>query len=223
MILSYNGHTPINIKSGKVSVLATNNPVVFKEILWGINDFSDNLKLYDDSYKNLEIAKLINFDTEILLNHKLFEKYNKNLISTVITNMTEDNQGMVNKNIQNLFSSLQESLFMTDLPIEVSYDGNLKRMLNYCHMHFSPESGMNPYGIIINDLKLHLECNLKSILCFSNLANWLSKEEFSDLLSVVSSVKLPLLLVEFTELKKKDFYRDVEGLFIDQDFVDWKI
>lgn len=222
MIFSYSGHQSVKIQSGKISVIGTSSPVIYNEIICGLNDFNDNVKLFDDSYNKLEISKYIDFDTSIVFNHKLYDKYSRYLIMTVIDNMTEISRKKIDRDIQELYSSIQESLFMTDLPIEVTYDGDLKRIINYSHMHFAFNRTLKPYDIIINDLKIHLECNLKSIVCFSNLANFLSKEEFTSLLSEVNSMQIPLLLVEFTELNNMSFYQNADALFIDQDFVDWK-
>lgn len=36
-------------------------------------------------------------------------------------------------------------------------------------------------------------------------------------------LNVPLLLVEFTEKAKRRFYKNADLLFIDQDFVDWKL
>lgn len=222
MIFSYSGHQSVKIQSGKISVIGTSSPVIYNEIICGLNDFNDNVKLFDDSYNKLEISKYIDFDTSIVFNHKLYDKYSRYLIMTVIDNMTEISRKKIDRDIQELYSSIQESLFMTDLPIEVTYDGDLKRIINYSYMHFAFNRTLKPYDIIMNDLKIHLECNLKSIVCFSNLANLLSKEEFTSLLSEVNSMQIPLLLVEFTELNKMSFYQNADTLFIDQDFVDWK-
>lgn len=221
MIFSYLGHHSIEIKPGLISVIATNNPTVFSEIISGLNSFGDAVQIFDNSYNKLELSKCVDFDTDIIFNHKLYDKYNKNLVSTVINNMTDDMKGELNNDIRKLYSTIQESLFMTDLPIEVAYDGDLKRIINYSHLHFALGRTLKAYDIIMNDLKIHLECNLQSILCFSNLASFLSKEEFKDLLSEIRSMNIPLLLVEFTELNDKSFYQNANVLFIDQDFVDW--
>ncbi|MCH3922894.1 type II-A CRISPR-associated protein Csn2 [Limosilactobacillus sp.] len=223
MILSYKSHQPIEIKSGKISVIGTNSPEIYTELINGLQDFNDELTLTDDVYQSLEIKKFIDFDSVALLTHKLLEKYSKDVINAVVKSMTEESQNRVNDEIRQLYSVLQEALFMTDLPLEIQYDGELKRLLSYCHMKLAFNNSMKPYDIIINDLKIHLECDLKSVVCLNNVANYLSKAEFGDLLVEVQAMNLPLLLVEFTELKQCDFYQNAEGLFIDQDFVDWKL
>lgn len=223
MILSYKGHQPVKIVPGRVTVIGTNSPTVFTEILNGLQGFTDSMKLVDNTYNNLEIRRFINFDTEQLMTHKVYEKYSKDIVSSLVRNMAADRQNKINREAQRLYSTVQESLFMTDLPIELNYDGDLKRLLNYCHLSYSSALSSNPYDIIISDLKIHLECDLKSILCLSNVANYLRQEEFCELLLEIRMLGVPLLLVEFTEKGKRQFYKNADFLFIDQDFVDWKL
>ena len=222
MIFSYKGHQSLNIEAGKVSVISTNSPTVFSDLINGVNDFNDDVKLFDDSYNRMELSKSIDFDSDLIFTHKLYEKYSKQLLPSIISNMTEESKNQIDGDIRKVFSKIQEGMFMTDLPLEINYDGDLKRLLNYCHIHFAVNSTSSPYDIIMDDLKLHLECNLKSVLCFSNLANYVSKAQFGDLTSQVESMGIPLLLVEFSEFNKRDFYQNANVLFIDQDFIDWK-
>ncbi|MGN1283390.1 MAG: type II-A CRISPR-associated protein Csn2 [Limosilactobacillus sp.] len=223
MILSYKGHKAVSINPGKVTVIGTDNPTVFTEILNGLQGCNDFLTLVDDSYNQLEIDKFIDFDSEQLLTYKLYEKYSKKIISSLVKNIPFDSQSKINNEVRKLYSTIQEALFMTDLPIEIDYDGDLKRLLNYCHPKESLIDKTSPYDIIVNDLKIHLECNLKSITCFSNVANYLRQEDFCELLSEVQLLNISLLLVEFTEKSKRQFYKNADLLFIDQDFVDWKL
>lgn len=145
MIFSYLGHHSIEIKPGLISFIATNNPTVFSEIISGLNSFGDAVQIFDNSYNKLELSKCVDFDTDIIFNHKLYDKYNKNLVSTVINNMTDDMKGELNNDIRKLYSTIQESLFMTDLPIEVAYDGDLKRIINYSHLHFALSRTLKAY------------------------------------------------------------------------------
>lgn len=223
MKLTYNGHKSVSLDPGKITVVATNTPVVFNEIMGGLNDFNESVKLVDNSYNSLEIAKMIDLDSELLINRKLYEKYVKDIIKAEIDNMPLEYREKVNKGAQQLFTILQESLFMTDLPVEVSYDGDLKRLLSYSRIKLMIERELRPYDIIISDLKIHLECNLKGIPCFCNVANYLSKAEFHDLQAEVASLNIPLLLIEFSEICKRSFYQKSNFLFIDQDFIDWKL
>lgn len=223
MRLIYNGHKSVPLSPGEITVIATNTPIIFNEIMGSLNDFNESVKLVDDSYDSLEVSKTIDLDSELLMNRQLYEKYAKDIIKSEVDNMSLSYREKLNKEAQRLFTVLQESLFMTDLPIEVSYDGDLKRLLSYSRIKLPSEHEMQPYDIIVSDLKVHLECNLKSITCFCNVANYISKSEFCDLQAEVKSLNIPLLLIEFSEIDKRSFYKKSNFLFIDQDFIDWEL
>lgn len=223
MIISYKGHQSVQLLPGQITVLATNNQTVFKEMLSGIKGYNDLVRLVDDDFKSLETAKYLDCDSNILITRQLYEQYSRQILTTLVNNLTEDKRNHINRETQQLLSFLQEALFMTNLPVEINYNGELKKLIKLFHPCFDPHSVQDPYDIIINDLKIHLECNLKSVTCFSNVANYLSQEEFSDLLEEVALLNVPLFLIEFTEFNHRDYYRNADVLYIDEDFVDLKL
>lgn len=42
-----------------------------------------------------------------------------------------------------------------------------------------------------------------------------------DLNTLVSTVKIPVIMIEFTEMKFQTLYGNTEFYYIDEDFVDW--
>lgn len=223
MIISYKGHKSIKLNDGKVSVIGTNNQTVFQDIIDGLQGLNDKMHLLDSDFNELEIEHNIDFDSGILFSHELFSKYEKKIINSVIENMNYEDKSKLNNSIQQLYTILQQQLFLTDLPLNVTYDGNLKRFISYCHLQLDDSGISSVYDIIISDLKIHLECELPSVLCFSNLNNYLGKNEFKHLLDEIQLIGKPLLLVEFTEKNKRELFGNSEFLFIDKDFIDWKM
>jgi CRISPR type II-A-associated protein Csn2 len=222
MIFTYKSHEPVNIMSGKVSVVATNSPIVFNDLISSINGFKNEVHLMSEQYKDLDLGKSIDFDSDLFITHELYKKYGRNIVSSVVDNFTDDTKSKVNKQIQQTFSILQEALFMTDLPIRLDYDDNVKRFLKYCRPQFDFGSVDDPYDIIINDLKIHLECGMSSVPCFNNVNNFMEMSDFQNIVSEVELLQVPILLIEFTENNNKQFYKNSQYLFIDKDFVDWK-
>lgn len=223
MKLVYKGHQPVEIAKDKFTVLATNNRNVYFDILRGLQGFNDKLMIVDDDYQPLDIEKAIDWDGDAIANNNLAENYSTEIIKSIIKNLTETNRKAIDTNIRKLYSVIQEVLFMTDLPLEVRYDGDVKRLLNYCRIKFSPLIQQNPYDIIKTDLKLHLECADSSCIGLSNVANYLSIDEFKELQELNTELKIPVLLVEFTELGNRQYYGNTDFYYIDKDFIDWKL
>ncbi|MBD5806793.1 type II-A CRISPR-associated protein Csn2 [Limosilactobacillus walteri] len=223
MKLVYKGHQAIQIEKGKFTVLATNNRHIYFDLIRGLQGFNDKLMIVDNDYQSLELEKAVDWDGDVVANNNLAENYSTEIVRSIIKNLTEDNRNCINTETRKLYSVVQELLFMTDLPLEVRYDGDIKRLLNYCRIKFSPLIEKNPYDIIKTDLKLHLECADSSCIGLSNVANYLSRDEFKELLQLNTELKIPVLLIEFTEIDNRQYYQNAEFYYIDEDFVDWKL
>lgn len=223
MKLVYKGHQPIDISKGQFTVLATNNQSTYFELIRGLQGFNDKLMVVDDEYQSLEIEKAVDWDGDVIANDNLAGIYSTEIIKSIIKNLTEDARNEINAEARKLYSVIQETLFMTDLPLEVHFDGDIKRLLNYCRIKFSPLIRQSPYDIIKTDLKLHLECADSSCIGLSNVANYLSLDELRELQELNTELKIPVLLVEFTELENRQYYGNSDFYYIDRDFVDWKL
>ena len=221
MKLSYQGFEPVQIDAGKVTVIATNNPLVYKDLILGVKDYNEKIRAYDDDYNLISNDEAFDFDGDILVNHDLDKRYRTELINKIVAGISPDNLNAISKKSHELFTLLQESLFMTDVPLEVSYDGDLKRLLRYANIHLHPMILNDPYAIIESDLKLHIESDDNSCIVFNNLASYMTQEQFVDLLYVNQQIGTKVLLIEFSEISKKDYYTNCNYYYIDNDFIGW--
>lgn len=223
MKLVYKGHPPVQIVAGKFTVMATNNRKTYFDLVRGLQGLNDSIKILDDDYQELEPEKALDWDGDLIANNNLAMTYSTEIIKSIIKNLTDAERTVIDEQVRALYSVIQETLFMTDLPLEVHYDGDVKRLLNYCKIKFSPSVQQSPYDIIKTDLKLHLECADSSCIGLSNVANYLTPEQFNELQQLNMELEIPVLLIEFTEMSNRKYYGDVEFYYIDQDFVDWKL
>ncbi|WP_416353194.1 type II-A CRISPR-associated protein Csn2 [Agrilactobacillus fermenti] len=150
------------------------------------------------------------------------KKYVDAVSKTTMTKLNETDRVKTIAAIQDLYNVIQYDLFMVDLPLQVSMDLDLKKAINFCKVHFDTAVLNDPYGIIESVIKVHQECELGSYIALTNVAHYLDTRSFADLTSLVNETGLSLVLIEFTELKAKVFYKNCEFTFIDQDFVDWQ-
>lgn len=219
----YQGHQPLSIVPGHFTVLGTNNRQVYLELINGIQEVNEKVTLFDDNYQQLTMSTALDWDGDVIANRSLSAHYATEIIKTIVRNLTNEDRQLINSNAQQLFSVIQKALFMTDLPLTISYDGDIKRLLSYCRVKFSPLILKSPYDIIKTDLKLHLECADKSCVGLNNVANYLSSTDFKNLLQLNTELNIPVLLIEFTEISNRGYYKDADFYYIDRDFVDWKL
>lgn len=221
MKISYQGFKALQVNDGEITVLATNNQTVYQDLIWGVKDFNDKVKVYNDDYQLLDNNIAFDFDGDLLVNNDLDKKYRQELVKQLAKGITPTQRSLIEAKIRELFTLLQESLFMTDIPLEVKYDGDLKRLLKYADIHLHPSISHDVYGIIESDLKLHIECDDSSCIVLNNLASYLTQAQFAELRYVNQQIGTKIFLIEFSELNHKDYYGNCNYYYIDSDFVDW--
>lgn len=223
MILNYEGHKPIDLKNGVVTVLGTNNRKVYSDVILGLQDYNDKIKFFDDNYDYVDTKKALDWDGDIVDSQNLISKYNTEIVNVVFKELTDEQRLTINKCETNLYTAIQNALLDLDLPIEVSYDGDLKKVLKESKIHLSHSLNMDPYAIIETDFKIHMECNDTSCIGLSNVANYLSQDQLQEIISLNKKLNTSALLVEFTEFSNKDFYQKCDYYYIDEDFIDWHL
>ena len=171
MKMNYEGYDSINLIPGEITVLGTDNRKVYSDIILGLQGFNDKIKFFDEDYRIVPTNKAMDWDGDIIDSQNLMTKYNTELINAIVTSITDEHRNEINRCENQLYTALQDAMLYLDLPIEVSYDGDLKRVFKNSKIHLSPSICMDPYVIIETDFKLYKECNDTSCIGLSNVAN----------------------------------------------------
>ncbi|AEB74121.1 type II-A CRISPR-associated protein Csn2 [Lentilactobacillus buchneri] len=223
MKISYAGHQEIELNSKNPTVIATNNPTVYHDLVVGLSSFSDKVKVFDDNFELVEVKDVIDWQGDVGLSDGVSDKYNSGIFKQLEAVLTDDQRKSITDINNQLYTVVQQCLFMIDLPLEVTYDWDLKRLFKYCKIHFNTDAMQNPYAIIESIIKIHLECGLKSAVGLTNVAHYLNQQQFIDLSNLASSTGISTLLVEFTDMKSQELYTNCDFYYIDEDFVDWHL
>ncbi|MEY2375613.1 type II-A CRISPR-associated protein Csn2 [Lentilactobacillus buchneri] len=223
MKISYAGHQEIELNSKNPTVIATNNPTVYHDLVVGLSSFSDKVKVFDDNFELVEVKDVIDWQGDVGLSDGVSDKYNSGIFKQLEAVLTDDQRKSITDINNQLYTVVQQCLFMIDLPLEVTYDWDLKRLFKYCKIHFNTDAMQNPYAIIESIIKIHLECGLKSAVGLTNVAHYLNQQQFVDLSNLASSTGISTLLVEFTDMKSQELYTNCDFYYIDEDFVDWHL
>lgn len=221
MKISYDAHKEIELSSKKPTVIATNNPTVYHDLIVGLSSFNDKVKLFDDTFESVEVKDAIDWQGDVGLSDGLSEKYSSGIYKQLEAVLTDDQRKSITDINSQLYTCVQKCLFMIDLPLEVTYDWDLKKLFKYCKIHFNADTMQNPYAIIESIIKIHLECGLKSAVGLTNVAHYLNQQQIADLSKLTISTGISTLLVEFTDMKSQELYTNCDFYYIDKDFVDW--
>ncbi|HIX02311.1 MAG TPA: type II-A CRISPR-associated protein Csn2 [Candidatus Ligilactobacillus excrementigallinarum] len=223
MKMNYEGYDSINLIPGEITVLGTDNRKVYSDIILGLQGFNDKIKFFDEDYRIVPTNKAMDWDGDIIDSQNLMTKYNTELVNAIVTSITDEHRNEINRCENQLYTALQDAMLYLDLPIEVSYDGDLKRVFKNSKIHLSPSICMDPYVIIETDFKLHKECNDTSCIGLSNVANYLSQDQFQEIVKLNSELQTSALIIEFIKLDNFNFYKNCNCYYIDEDFVDWRL
>lgn len=80
----------INTKNDDLTIIGTNNPIVYADLSLGLQGRRDCLKLIDNNSRAVQIDKIVDFEGNILDNEKLFDKYKKPIVSQIISSLSEE-------------------------------------------------------------------------------------------------------------------------------------
>ena len=110
---------------------------------------------------------------------------------------------------------------MEDLPPEISFDTDLKKLFKFGGLHFNKTLTRDPYGIIETVLRIHDRLDLKSTVVFSNVAHYLDAEQFIEISKLCLELKKSIIFIEFCSHTDQVVYGDAKFSYIDEDLVDW--
>lgn len=223
MKISYTTHAPFQVTNQEITVVGTNSPHVYTELIGGLQGQNENIDIVDDQYKQIEIEKGIDWIGDIGNGGLVVQKYLTKVEKVFIESLTDKKRNQIHDQMNEMFNLISEQLFMLDLPISVNYDFDLKRTFKYCGVHFDPLMLNNPYGIIESILKIHEECAMHSTIALTNVAHYLTPVQFLELKTLVRQTDQSIILIEFTEMGSQEFYGNSDFYYIDADFVDWHL
>ncbi|WP_259764113.1 type II-A CRISPR-associated protein Csn2 [Pediococcus pentosaceus] len=177
--------------------------------------------MVDENYNALEIAHAIDWIGDVGTQNLVLTKYLRQIEKLFLQSVTDEQQNKIHDEINRIFNIVSEQLFLLDLPIEVNFDFDLKKLFKYCGIRFDPILISKPYGIIETIIKIHETSNLDSCIALTNVAHYLTSVEFEELSQLVKETNQKILLIEFTEIEEQNFYGNAEFYYIDTDFIDW--
>ena len=221
MNLSYLTHKKWVFKDAGIKVIGLQSPIAYRDLIQGFQGQNQLLLCSDDNYDALNISETFDFIGDPLLSGDITKKYMTHIVSSYITNLDEENRNKVIKSFYNLETTLHDTLLLEDLPLEITFDEDLKKLLKLTDVHLGKTILNSPYGIIETVLRIHQVCNLRTIPVICNVAHYIEEREWQELASLVTQMKLIVILIEFTDAKNLQIPKDIPFYYIDKDLVDW--
>ncbi|MFD1465493.1 type II-A CRISPR-associated protein Csn2 [Lapidilactobacillus mulanensis] len=222
MNLTYYPFKPFIIEKNKVQVIQTNNPKVYTDLAGGLREINDDIHLSTADYDAVEISKGILWVGDVFLGFDIDKAFAGLIQKKIINQMSSDSLSKLITIDQQLRATVLDEIFTYDLPIKISTDFSLAKVIKYCDISFESSAKTQPYDIIELLLKTASELQETKVIVLTNVRNYLSVSQFQELVSLANTLDLYTLLVEFSETEKRDYYANCCYSYIDQDFVDWR-
>ncbi|WP_326866354.1 type II-A CRISPR-associated protein Csn2 [Apilactobacillus kunkeei] len=223
MIISYDTHDKIEPLDDDLMIIKTSSQSVYLDILNGLNDRNDLIKIFDNEYNKLEKSKYIDFYGDLISFNGLSTKQISSIIKKVVGYFDNDDIDYMQRNISSLNNFIQEKLFFWDIPLLITQDIDIEKTIKKLNIHLNPDIEGNPYDIIELLIRLKMETQDKSLIVVNNLANYLNSDQLQSIEKLCKEFEVPLLDIEFgknNDINNTDF-SFCQYYFIDDNFVDW--
>ena len=223
MIISYDTHDKIEPLNDDLMIIETSSQSVYLDILNGLNDRNDLIKVFDNEYNKLEKSKYIDFYGNLISFNGLSTKQINSVVMKIVGYFDNDDIDYMQKTISSLNNFIQEKLFFWDIPLLITQDIDIEKTIKKLNIHLNPDIEGNPYDIIELLIRLKMETQDNSLIVVNNLANYLNSDQLQSIEKLCKEFEVPLLDIEFgknNDINNTDF-SFCQYYFIDDNFVDW--
>ncbi|TMT00581.1 type II-A CRISPR-associated protein Csn2 [Apilactobacillus kunkeei] len=223
MIISYDTHDKIEPLNNDLMIIETSSQSVYLDILNGLNDRNDLIKVFDNEYNKLEKSKYIDFYGNLISFNGLSTKQINSVVKNIVGYFDNDDIDYMQKTISSLNNFIQEKLFFLDIPLLITQDIDIEKTIKKLNIHLNPGIEGKPYDIIELLIRLKMETQDKSLIVVNNLANYLNSDQLQSIEKLCKEFEVPLLDIEFgknNDISNTDF-SFCQYYFIDDNFIDW--
>lgn len=221
MILSYVTHKKWVLNNFGVKIIATQSSIVYRDLVQGFQGKNKMLVCSSDNYDPLEITQTFDMVGDPLLSGDVTKKYFAKIVNSFIAGIDETTRNKILSAFNNLEITLSDSLLLEDLPLTINFDEDLRKLLKIVDLHLDQTLLVNPYAIIETVLKIHQNCNLKTIPVICNVTNYLNDQELCELSKLTKQMNMMIVLIEFTSSDLLAVPEEAQFYYIDRDLVDW--
>lgn len=220
MNLAFSSFEPITTKSG-INVLDVADPKLYFDLIRGFKDEVDTLHLSDDDWKLMVTNKISYWLGDPMLDLDLNKIFMKKILGR-FSELIGDDWAKLADEARMLNTHILEESYLLDIPLEVAPVMNVESVLKNSGLLLSLETLSDPYAKMEALIKVTSEINEERVLVLTNVSHYLNVTQLCQLEKVVTDAGTQLLLIEFSNCNRRDFFKDCCYTYIDEDFVDWR-
>ncbi|WP_137596843.1 type II-A CRISPR-associated protein Csn2 [Paucilactobacillus kaifaensis] len=211
---------PFEVNAGKPTVIETGSHEIYQKLILNFRDLKDDIKFSNDNFETVDTSKAMLWVGDSFVQADLNKLFQHSLNKKIVSLVNDDQMQQIFELSQQLKQVILESSYLMDLPLTIEEQTDIAKVIKFSEISFAKEINVNPYGIIETILKTAKELNLSSIVGFMNVTDYLTENEFSDLIESVKSLDVQILIIKFSESRRAERYNGCRYYYIDHDYVD---
>ncbi|MGV0168475.1 type II-A CRISPR-associated protein Csn2 [Furfurilactobacillus sp. WILCCON 0119] len=221
MNLAFESFEPINVKSGRVTVVDVASPQHYLELITGFKDDTDQLHVSADDWELAQTSKLSYWLGDPMLELDLNKVFMKMVLARLSVLATDEWSQLADE-VRIVKTHVLETSYLLDLPLEVSSSLSLEAVIKSAGLTIPEHVNQDPYVKMETLIKIITEINEQRMLVLTNVSHYLNVTQFCQLAEVVADAQVPLLLIEFSNCNRRTMFEKCDYIYIDKDFVDWR-
>lgn len=221
MNLTYYGFEPFEVAASKVTVMDVGTPKLYRDLVLGLRDGADTISLSNEDFESVLLSKSIEWYGDPMLTVDLNSLFQRKL-QAQLEKLVDDAQVVkISDDVRTLMTEVLSAGYMMDVPLELPEIPELKKLIKFSGIQLSPEVADDAYGIIEALIKVVIELGDHRMIVLTNVSHYLSVNQLQSLVRLMTTVDLPLLLIEFSDSRRVEYFQGCEYHYIDKDFVLW--
>lgn len=221
MNLTYYSFPPFPVQPGKITVIDTGSQRIYRDLTAGVQGKADTVKVSDDDFASVPVKMGPQWFGDPMLTLNLNELFQRKLQAQLIKLLADNQTVKLADGLRGLLSQMLADSYLMDVPMELPTIPDIAKLVKFSGIQLAPDIQENPYGIIETLVKVLLELHDQHMIVLTNVSHYLQVSQLEMLVRFMANVDLPFLLIEFSSIRRKDYFEGCDYHYIDSDFVLW--
>lgn len=182
-------------------------------------DFIDEIKCFDDEFNELKLTNKVNFFSNYFDFEFNSKKYSNDIVKYILSNIEQFESETILKLYTKMCGLINKELTRLELPISISYGEGIADVIKMLKFSVLQKDELLDNLFLIIDLESILNSN--KILCFTNLKQYLTREELIEFYKYASYNSRKVIMIESTKCEQIREYEKI--IIIDQDLDEYVI
>lgn len=221
MKLTYYSYEPFDVPNGRITVLDTGAVKIYQDLVAGLCNDEETLHVATDDFELKEIPQLCQWYGDPLLEVDLNGLFQRKLQARLLKVLSDQQTVQLTDQLQQLLTRILGDSYLLDVPLGISETPELTKLVKFSGLQVDSLEEMGVHGILETLIKILVELNDSHTVILTNVSHYLQVAQLQELSKVVADADLPVVIIEFSETRRNDYFKDCGYHYIDRDFVLW--